>query len=117
MGDLSKNFSRSEFACNCGCGGDTVDAELLAILQSLRDSYGQPIKIHSGFRCLKHNVRVGGSSGSQHMRGRAADISIAGISPRAIYQLIAQRHPGKLGLGLYNTFVHVDTRSGKPWRG
>ena len=37
MGTVSKNFSRSEFACKCGCGFDAVDVDLLAGLQALRD--------------------------------------------------------------------------------
>ena len=44
MGDLSENFSRHEFACKCGCGNDTVDAELIRVLQSVRARFGKPIR-------------------------------------------------------------------------
>ena len=33
MGDLTRNFSRNEFKCKCECGFDTVDYELVTILQ------------------------------------------------------------------------------------
>lgn len=44
------------------------------ILQPIRDAYGQPIIVTSGFRCLKLNKAVGGAKHSDHMFGCAADI-------------------------------------------
>lgn len=44
------------------------------ILQPLREAYGHPIVVDSGYRCSKLNKAVGGSSTSQHMYGEAADI-------------------------------------------
>ena len=32
MGDLTKNFSRSEFACKCGCGFDDIDLVLQSVI-------------------------------------------------------------------------------------
>lgn len=43
------------------------------LLQPLRDAYGKPIIITSGFRCKKLNQRVYGSPTSAHMLGYAAD--------------------------------------------
>lgn len=82
MGDLSTNFSRSEFACKCGCGLDEVEEELIRFLQALRDKVG-PIKIISGCRCPDHNAskKVGGSKNSSHITGVAADISVPGVDP------------------------------------
>ena len=39
MGDISKRFSRKEFACPCGCGFDTVDVVLVNNLESLADDF------------------------------------------------------------------------------
>jgi hypothetical protein len=36
MGDLSAHFSRSEFACKCGCGFDDVKPDLIEALEALR---------------------------------------------------------------------------------
>ena len=36
MGDLTDNFSRSEFACKCGCGADAISLDLVERLQLLR---------------------------------------------------------------------------------
>lgn len=73
----TKNFELEEFKCKCGkyCTGYPVviDAQLLRNLQTLRDKYGA-ITITSALRCEKHNSLVGGTSGSRHKRGKAADI-------------------------------------------
>ena len=109
MGDVSENFSRSEFECKCGCGFDTVDIELLRILEKIRAHFDRPITINSGCRCVDHNNTVDGSDSSQHLYGRAADIVIDGIGPEIVYELADQMDIG--GAGNYNTFTHVDSRT------
>lgn len=44
------------------------------ILDPLREAYGSPIIVNSGFRCKDLNLLVKGSKTSQHMQGLAADI-------------------------------------------
>lgn len=44
------------------------------ILQPIRNKYGKPITITSGFRCEKLNKAVGGVPTSQHIKGEAVDI-------------------------------------------
>lgn len=45
------------------------------ILDPLREAYGKPIKVNSGYRCEALNVAVGDSKTSQHKYGLAADIT------------------------------------------
>lgn len=45
------------------------------VLDPLREMYGKPIRVNSGYRCKKLNSLVGGVSNSQHLTGQAADIS------------------------------------------
>ena len=45
------------------------------VLDPLREKYGSPIKVNSGYRCEKLNKAVGGSPTSQHRYGLAADIT------------------------------------------
>lgn len=45
------------------------------VLDPLREAYGKPIRVNSGFRCREVNAAVGGSGTSDHMRGNAADIT------------------------------------------
>lgn len=44
------------------------------ILDPLRDAWGAPIIVTSGYRCQRLNKAVGGASNSQHLYGQAADI-------------------------------------------
>lgn len=116
MTQLAKYFRREEFACKCGCGFSTVDVELLEILVDCREYFGAPVRINSGCRCPEHNKAVGGEKKSYHMDGRAADITVRGVDPTEVAAWFQAAYPDKYGLGVYNTFVHVDSRSGK-WRG
>lgn len=111
MGDLTGNFSRHEFACSCGCGFDTVDVDTLTVLEQVRQHFNAPVKITSGCRCADHNAKIGGSKKSQHVRGRAADIQVQGVTPSDVADYIESIMVGG-GLGRYDTFTHIDTRSG-----
>jgi uncharacterized protein YcbK (DUF882 family) len=113
MGDLSKHFNRSEFACKCGCGYDTVDALLLEALEAIREHFAVPVRVTSGCRCALHNQAVKGSPRSQHKKGRAADITLDGINPALVADYAEELG---LSVGRYRTFTHVDTRSGPPAR-
>jgi hypothetical protein len=51
------------------------------ILQPVRDHFGKPVKISSGFRCaeLNSSPAVGGSKTSDHCKGQAVDFEIDGV--------------------------------------
>jgi uncharacterized protein YcbK (DUF882 family) len=119
MMKLSGDFSRSEFKCNCGkCDYDTVDSELIDVLQSLRNFMGVQIRITSGNRCPEYNQIIGGAKSSYHIRGRAADIQVEGVSPSVIQGYLNNAYPDKFGIGSYSSFTHIDTRTKKArWDG
>jgi uncharacterized protein YcbK (DUF882 family) len=106
---LSKHFNRKEFACRCGCGFDTVDSMTLEALESIRQHFDKPVNVTSGCRCLVHNKAVGGSERSQHTKGRAADIQVKGVEPSAVADYATSLG---LSVGRYDSFTHVDSRSG-----
>lgn len=115
---LNKYFKRSEFACRCGCGTSTVDAELLQVITDVREHFGSPVVINSGHRCAKHNSSVGGAKNSVHLTGKAADIRVIGMSPGNVRRYLENTYPDKYGIGGYATFTHIDVRDGKArWRG
>lgn len=60
------------------------------VLQPLRTAYGVPITINSGYRAPEVNAAVGGSKTSDHCRGQAADIEIAGVANADLANYIAQ---------------------------
>ncbi|MGL4843956.1 MAG: D-Ala-D-Ala carboxypeptidase family metallohydrolase [Aeromonas veronii] len=113
---FSPSFKRSEFACRCKCGTDTVDHELISVLERLRAHYGKPIIITSGQRCTAHNRAVGGSPKSSHLTGRAADFYVKGIPLDVVHQQLIDWYPDRYGIAVGSGFVHVDTRSGNPAR-
>lgn len=108
---LSEHFDRREFACNCGCGFDTVDAELLTLLEKIRVYFGSPVRINSGCRCPDWNKKQGGSPKSQHLTGKAADIVVSGVSPADVADYAEKINAG--GIGRYSTFTHIDSRTHK----
>jgi len=120
MGDLTENFSRSEFSCHCkypDCDGKTPTVSLLPIamaLEKIRETIGIPVVVYSGYRCRKHNADQGSQETSQHRKGLAADLHTAdhpGWTTEQLYD-IAKSIPDFKGLGIYNGFIHVDVRPG-----
>ncbi len=106
MGDLSPHFSRSEFVCS-HCGAGAPSPQLVAILERLRAGIGRPLIIRSGFRCVPHNVAVGGATHSRHVAGDAADIPSGYATPRQAHDA------GAIGVGHLGAWaVHVDWRPG-----
>ena len=110
---INTYFDRSEFACSCGCGFDTVDAELIKVLTDVREHFSAAVTINSSARCDNHNAHVGGGDKSQHKYGRAADIVLSGVVPGDVYAYLDQTYPDQFGMGKYNSFTHIDTRNTK----
>lgn len=104
-------FRLKEFACKDGSDLIKVDLALIDNLCKIREHFRKPVIINSAYRTAAHNKRVGGSSKSQHLLGKAADIRIEGVAPLLVAQYA--EYLGMGGIGLYSTFTHVDTRAGK----
>ena len=89
---LSKNFSldeviRSATATKLGIDNTPDDEHLKnlqvvvdEIAQPLRDHFGKPVRINSGYRSPALNEAIGGSTKSQHSKGEALDLEIDGVS-------------------------------------
>ena len=58
------------------------------LLEPLRDLVGKPISISSGYRCRTLNSLVGGSATSQHIQGKAADLSVEGYTTEELFNKI-----------------------------
>lgn len=127
MGDLTKNLSRKEFKCRCGCGWDTVDFELPLTIQAAADYFVEVyqadkaiVEITSGNRCLAHNEATPGAAPkSQHLFARAADHKIyldfgrerILVDTDELADYYHEQNPNRFGIGRYpNGRVHLDTR-------
>ena len=89
---LSENFSleeliRSSTARRIGLDNIPNDEHLKnlqvvvdEIAQPLRDHFGKPVRINSGYRSPALNAAIGGSKKSQHSKGEALDLEIDGVS-------------------------------------
>ena len=117
---LSRSFRVREFACRDGSDPLFVDSALVQLLQDIRDHFGVPVVITSGYRTAVHNKAVGGSRSSQHLLGRAADIQVQDTDPLAVAAYAESLMPGWGGVGRYpikagrtKGWVHVDTRPNK----
>ena len=118
---LTKNFNLSEFDCK---DGTEMPSELLPnvlelaeSLQELRKILNSPIRINSAYRSLEHNTKIGGSTNSQHLFGKAADIVVKGKTPSQVATMIKLLIlEGKMkqgGIGVYDNFTHYDIRGHK----
>lgn len=145
MGDLSKRFSRKEFACGCGCGFETVDHELIENLEQLGDEFEMredcervAISINSGNRCAAHDrsikIKIAEDQGvpykpkdkpSEHLRGWACDFRMEYVYPDGrrekisddeIADYLEMEHVARHGIGRYQGRTHYDVRTNGPAR-
>lgn len=110
---LSANFTVAEFTCKgkgC-CSVVKIDTALIEYLQKIRYHFGVPITITSGYRCPIHNKNVDGAVNSYHVKGQATDIVVKGVKPSEVAKYCESI--GIKGIGLYDSFVHIDTRQNK----
>ena len=114
---ITKNFSIEEFQCKCGCNMPEFVKknviELAENLQIIRDEVGR-LDLTNAYRCKDHNSDVGGSTSSQHLVGKAADVKSESIKPKEMAQIVNDLMKNEKiktgGIGIYNTFTHIDIR-------
>ena len=117
---LAPGFKVREFRCRDGSDVVIIDQTLVVLLQAIREHFGKPVTITSGYRTAAHNAAVGGAKSSQHLLGRAADIQVQDTDPLAVAAYAESLMPGWGGVGRYPVkagrtkgWVHVDTRPNK----
>ena len=126
MTQLTKNIWRHELACHCECGFDSMDFETINVVQETCDHFALVqgkdkviLNINSAARCLEYNRKPiseggpGSNDQSQHPKARAIDFTISGIGSNDVYTYLDERYPDLYGIGRYNSFTHLDTRTGR----
>ena len=58
------------------------------ILQPVREHFGRPVTVSSGFRSVELCLAIGSSSASQHAKGQAADFEVIGIDNKEVAEWI-----------------------------
>lgn len=123
---LTPNFTVYEFRCRDGSDTVMIDESLVVLLQCIREHFGKPVTITSGYRTEHYNnvtlpaKGIKTSRNSQHLLGRAADIQVQDTDPLAVAAYAESLMPGWGGVGRYPVkagraqgWVHVDTRPNK----
>lgn len=121
---LSKNFTLAELTVTgTGLPNKPTEAEIAnlqalvtKVLQPLRELYGKPIKVNSGYRSAVVNRAIGGATNSQHSTGEAADLDAADNT--SLFLLIRQFLPfdqliWEGGTDTQPDWVHVSYRAGQ----
>ena len=120
MTQLSKNFRLEEFTRSNTAAKHGVDNTPSAkniealqylvdcLLQPLRELYGKPMSVNSGFRCERLNDLVGGAATSQHKKGEAADIACD--NPAELVKCLKDSGLPFDQCGIYPTFVHLSLK-------
>jgi hypothetical protein len=112
----SAHLSWDELACHDGTPYPEVwrldrAPELAKAFERVRDLCGFPLIVDSAFRTVAYNASIGGAKASQHCEGRALD-----LRPSILLHGAAEQARGEgflRGIGIYPSFVHVDTRPGQ----
>lgn len=120
-GKISKNFTFAEFtksdtakrlhinnAITTWEVRDNIIALVEDVLQPLRDAWGGPLFINSGYRCLELNKAVGGVPTSQHVLGQAADVGVT--DPCALAKLVKKMRLDIDQMIIYPDFLHLSYR-------
>lgn len=92
------------------------------VLDELRHVFGSPIYVNSSYRSPAYNKLVGGARTSLHLKYNAIDFTVKDNSKLPmLYGLLEEwdrthkfdflPKAGSMGLGLYDTFIHLDTRA------
>ena len=111
---ITDHFRVYEFACSDGSDVVFVSQALADILENIRVHFGKPVTITSGYRTVSYNAGLKNSSKkSQHCNGLAADIKVEGHTPKEVYDYACSLLGDHGGVGIHNTFVHVDVRATK----
>lgn len=107
---VTEHFQVKEFACHDGSDYVPIDIDLAYKLEDIRQHFGKAITITSGYRSPSYNKKIGGTSDSYHVKGKAFDIVVKDVS---VYD-VAHYAQGLWisGIGCYydDGFVHIDAR-------
>ncbi len=120
--NITPHLTSSEYVCKC-CARFPIDfdvnrpcySRLFRAFENLREKWGKPLVINSGYRCVARNKAVGGEDWSAHVFGLALDIQFGSAQEVDDFVKLVKREEPELrcGWALYRkqgaNVVHLDT--------
>ena len=104
---MLRNFDISEFDSPDQKGsGSLMQMSTLEMMDRARSLAGVPFQVNSGYRTPQHNLQVGGSATSSHLKGYAADIAVTPLTKSRILRGLIGA--GFKRIGIASTFIHAD---------
>jgi uncharacterized protein YcbK (DUF882 family) len=105
------NFKKEDFACS-HCGENLIDDDFIDKLQRLRNVFGFPLPVNSGYRCPAHNSAVSSTGpNGPHTTGRAVDLGVERLKAFMVVSL-AMASGEFTGFGVKqhgsSRFIHLD---------
>ena len=105
-------FKIEEFDCR-ETGENNMERAFLDLLDQLRHKCEFPFVITSGYRSPRHSIEAAKPVPGKHAQGIAADIAVSNASQR--HTLLKHAlELGFTGIGVADTYIHVDTRGTTP---
>lgn len=107
-----KYFTYEEFdSPDIQGSGQMMCDTIIDMLDVVREEYGKPIRISSGYRTEGVNIKAGGVSNSSHLKGLAVDVHIKNSRERYELLFILMKYFHRIGIG--KNFIHVDIDDSK----
>jgi len=126
---IAQYITRQEYQCRC-CSElppdytEPYDSAFEILFDSfalVREHWGSPLNITSGYRCLRHNSFVGGAPLSIHQWGLALDVAVQPHEIDELYRIVLEDIPD-LRIGKGSNFIHMDVgyliypRASEAWK-
>ena len=108
--DKYPNFSEAEMACK-HTGKCDMKPEFMAILQDIRNEYGKPMKVSSGYRDVTHPIEAAKDNPGEHTLGTCADIAVHGSDAVFLMKIALRMGVTRIGINqkgpVSSRFLHL----------
>ena len=123
--NLTNHFTLNEFIISETAvrkGIDNTPSETVIInlkelcsnlLEPIREKLNAPIHVSSGYRCKKLNTAIGGAKNSQHIEGKAADITTKELTVEELFQFVCDNFDFDQCIQEFDSWVHVSWNGDK----
>lgn len=103
-------FSDNELRCQCGCGTLKFDEDFKEKLNAIREDFGHPMIVNSGYRCPNHPIEAAKDRLGAHTTGRAVDIAVSFEMAHKLLRVALDHGIPRIGINQKGArrFIHLD---------